>query len=104
MGPAVLAGKSAVSGSLQPGKWADFIVLEQDIFALPAAEIGATDGDDDVRGWETGLCCLTYDFAIAFRSQRQAQGGLAVIVGMDFGTTNSGMAVYDGRTVAGAAS
>jgi predicted amidohydrolase YtcJ len=42
MAPALLAGKSAVSGSLSPGKWADFILLQQDIFAAPPADIGAT--------------------------------------------------------------
>ena len=39
MGPARLAGKTAVQGSITPGKWADLILLEQDLFAIPPAEI-----------------------------------------------------------------
>jgi len=42
MAPALLAGKAGLGGSLTPGKWADFIILDQDIFQLPPAEIGAT--------------------------------------------------------------
>lgn len=39
LGPAAVAGKTAVQGSLVPGKWADFIVLSDNIFELPAAQI-----------------------------------------------------------------
>ena len=39
LGPAIVAGKQAVQGSLTAGKWADIIILEQDLFAIPAAAV-----------------------------------------------------------------
>lgn len=42
MGPAYAAGKDHVQGSISPGKWADVIVLDRDIFEVPAAEIADT--------------------------------------------------------------
>ncbi len=42
MGAAVAAGKQHLSGSITPGKWADLIVLSQDIFLVPPAEIRHT--------------------------------------------------------------
>ncbi len=42
MGPAHLSGKSAAFGSLTPGKWADFIVLTQNLFEGPPDTIAET--------------------------------------------------------------
>ncbi|MDX1520515.1 MAG: amidohydrolase family protein, partial [Anaerolineae bacterium] len=42
VGPARLAGKEAVQGSISPGKWADLIVLEQNIFDIAASDIAQT--------------------------------------------------------------
>lgn len=42
MGPAILSGKQHVQGSITPGKWADLIVLDQDLFTIDAAKIGET--------------------------------------------------------------
>jgi hypothetical protein len=39
MGPARLAGKQSHQGSLSPGKWADMIVLSQNIFDIPPEAI-----------------------------------------------------------------
>ena len=39
-GPASLAGKAHCQGSITPGKWADMIVLSQNLFEIPPAEIG----------------------------------------------------------------
>lgn len=39
LGPAKVAGKTAVQGSLTPGKWADVIVLDRNLFEVEAAEI-----------------------------------------------------------------
>lgn len=42
MGPAILSGKQAQQGSVTPGKWADLIVLEQDLFTVAPAKIAET--------------------------------------------------------------
>jgi len=34
MAPAIIADKQTVQGSITPGKWADFIVMEQDLFEM----------------------------------------------------------------------
>lgn len=39
MGPAYTAGKQHLQGSITPGKWADMIVLNQNLFEIPPAEI-----------------------------------------------------------------
>lgn len=42
MGPAYVAGKQHVQGSITPGKWADMIVLSQNILEVEPAEIAET--------------------------------------------------------------
>jgi predicted amidohydrolase YtcJ len=42
MGPAIMSGKQHLQGSITPGKWADLIVLEQDLFAVEPEKIGET--------------------------------------------------------------
>lgn len=42
MGPAYAAGKQHVQGSITPGKWADMIILDRDIFAIEPMEIAQT--------------------------------------------------------------
>jgi predicted amidohydrolase YtcJ len=42
MGPAYLAGKQAVQGSVTPGKWADLIVLSANLFEISPSEITET--------------------------------------------------------------
>jgi predicted amidohydrolase YtcJ len=39
MGPAILSGKQHVQGSLTPGKWADMILLNQNLFEIDPVEI-----------------------------------------------------------------
>jgi predicted amidohydrolase YtcJ len=39
MGPALAAGREAELGSITPGKMADLIVLDRDIFAVEPTEI-----------------------------------------------------------------
>ena len=38
-GPARLAGEAAHVGTLEAGKYADLVVLDRDLFAVPHAEI-----------------------------------------------------------------
>lgn len=45
MGPAHAAGKRRVQGSITPGKWADIIVLDRNIFEVAPAEIADTKVD-----------------------------------------------------------
>ena len=42
MGAAIAAGTENMQGSLSPGKVADLVILEDDIFEIPALEIGKT--------------------------------------------------------------
>ncbi len=42
MGAAIASGRQARIGSLSPGKLADLVVLDQDIFEIPPLEIGKT--------------------------------------------------------------
>lgn len=42
MGPAYLSGKQAVQGSITPGKWADLVMLSQDLFEVSPGEIPGT--------------------------------------------------------------
>jgi predicted amidohydrolase YtcJ len=45
MGPAYMAGKQHVQGSITPGKWADMIVLSHNLFEIPPTEIPQTTVD-----------------------------------------------------------
>ncbi|MFQ5421112.1 MAG: amidohydrolase [Anaerolineae bacterium] len=45
MGPALVAGKQALQGSITPGKWADLIVLSQDLFEIEPEAILDTQVD-----------------------------------------------------------
>ena len=52
LGPAYLAGKQHRQGSLRPGKWADLIVLSQNLFEIAAEEIAETQVELTVFGGE----------------------------------------------------
>lgn len=45
IGPAMVSGKTALQGSLIPGKWADFIVLSQNLFEIDPEQIMETEVD-----------------------------------------------------------
>ncbi|MBI1881913.1 MAG: amidohydrolase family protein [Chloroflexi bacterium] len=45
MGPAYLAGKQQVQGSITPGKWADMIVHSRNLFEIAPEEIAGTTVD-----------------------------------------------------------
>lgn len=45
MGPAILSGKQALQGSITPGKWADLIMLNQNLFEIDPTEIAQTEVD-----------------------------------------------------------
>jgi predicted amidohydrolase YtcJ len=57
MGPAYLAGKQAVQGSITPGKWADMVVLSRNLFEIPPEEIAEATVDitvfDGQIVWQT---------------------------------------------------
>lgn len=56
LGAAFAAHQEDRLGSLEPGKWADFIIVDRDYFAIPAAEI------DDIRVLQTWVGgTLVYD-------------------------------------------
>ncbi|NJN99341.1 MAG: amidohydrolase family protein [Anaerolineales bacterium] len=42
LGPAYLSGKQAVQGSVTPGKWADLVMLSQDLFEVSPDQIPET--------------------------------------------------------------
>lgn len=43
MGPAYVAGRQHLQGSITPGKWADMIVLSRDLFEVPPQEIAGVE-------------------------------------------------------------
>ena len=42
MAPAILSGKEAVQGSISPGKWADMVLLADDLFEMDAEDVKET--------------------------------------------------------------
>ena len=42
MGPATLSGKENVQGSITPGKWADMVLLTEDLFEIPVGQVKET--------------------------------------------------------------
>jgi len=42
MAPAMLSGKEAVQGSISPGKWADMVLLADDLFEIPMEDVKET--------------------------------------------------------------
>ena len=42
MGPALLSGKEAVQGSISPGKWADMVLLADDLFEMDVENVKET--------------------------------------------------------------
>jgi predicted amidohydrolase YtcJ len=52
MGPATLSGKAAVQGSISPGKWADMVLLADDLFEIAAEQVKETAVDMTIVGGE----------------------------------------------------
>lgn len=52
MGPALMSGKEAVQGSISPGKWADMVLLADDLFTMAAEDMGETAVDMTLVGGE----------------------------------------------------
>jgi hypothetical protein len=52
MGAAVAANRETRLGSIEPGKWADFTILDRDIFTIPPDEIPAIEVEGTVIGGE----------------------------------------------------
>jgi predicted amidohydrolase YtcJ len=42
MAPAILSGKEAVQGSISPGKWADMVLLADDLFEIKMEDVKET--------------------------------------------------------------
>jgi predicted amidohydrolase YtcJ len=45
IGPAQLSGRAGLQGSISPGKWADMIILSQNLFEIDIAKIADTQVD-----------------------------------------------------------
>lgn len=50
LNPAILLGHADQTGSLSPGKLADIVVLDRDIFTIPASRLGAVSVDATLLG------------------------------------------------------
>jgi predicted amidohydrolase YtcJ len=42
MAPSIISGKQDRQGSLTPGKWADMVLLADDLFEIPAGDVKDT--------------------------------------------------------------
>jgi len=58
MGPAYASGQTARQGSLTPGKLADLVVLDRDIFAIPPQKIA-----------DTRVCLTVFGGQVVYRSE-----------------------------------
>jgi predicted amidohydrolase YtcJ len=52
MAPAILSGKETVQGSISPGKWADMVLLADDLFEMPVESVKETAVDMTIVGGE----------------------------------------------------
>jgi predicted amidohydrolase YtcJ len=52
MGPAYLAGKEKVQGSITPGKWADLVILTHNLFEVSPAEIATVEAETTIFNGE----------------------------------------------------